>query len=262
VATVKRPEKQEPELTDITVVESQPAAIVPAATPEPSIAAMIQFALQNQITPEGLEKLVALYERVDDRRAEREFNDAMRQFQRKCPRVIKGRPVMSKDGRSVRYTFAPLEVVTETIRETEDACGFSHGFDQGEVGADYVTAVCIVRHVGGHHIQTTFKCLIDKEAYMNETQKGASATSYAKRHALLMAYGIAPAGEDNDAGSLNGQKITPQQAADLEALISEVGVDRVKFTQWLRVSSPTDLPTRDYQRAIDALRARKNGAQQ
>ena len=51
--------------------------------------------------------------------------------------------------------------------------------------------------------------------------------------------------------------ITPDQAANLEALIEKVGADRPKFLRWLKVSSLSDLPADKYHGAVKALESKR-----
>src|SRR6202040_1714070 len=81
------------------------------ALKEPSVALMLQEVIHRGITPENisaLEQLVGLYERMQQKDAEREFNAAFSKLQQEMPRVEATEPVPNRDG-SVRYRFARFE---------------------------------------------------------------------------------------------------------------------------------------------------------
>lgn len=239
---------------DLALVRSEPAPLAPA---EPSVGSMLQLALQSGVTPDGLEKLVNLYERVEAKRAEREYAVALAEFQRRCPKIPKNRSVLNKDGRTVRYKYATLDSIMDIMRPHLEACGFSVSWDS-RIENGMVTATAIVRHVGGHTTETTFAAPVEREAFMNDAQKSGSATSFAMRYAVRLAFGITPEGEDDDAGALNGKTITEQQAAEIEGLIAEIGADRPAFLRFMGVDSLSKLPQRDYRRAVSALERKRD----
>lgn len=249
------------EQDELALVRSEPVGLPAPAEPVagPSILGIIQFASQSGITPEGLEKLVAMWREEQARIAEREFADAMRRFQSRCPKIRKNRAVRG----SFSFDYATLDHVAEIIQPHLDECGLSYSFDSEITETNGVASVkvrTILRHAGGHKEIVTFAAPIDKGARMNEPQKVASALSYARRYGLLLALGISTGGEDDDGNRAGGTgPITEAQAMDLEALIEEVSADRQKFLAFLRVSRLTELPSRDYQRAVDALERKRNG---
>ncbi len=66
-------------------------------------------AIQKNIPVETMEKLMDLQERWDKKNAQKEFNQAMADFQAKCPVIKKNKEVMEKDGKKARYSFASLD---------------------------------------------------------------------------------------------------------------------------------------------------------
>src|SRR6185312_15495378 len=80
-------------------------------TAEPSVAMMLQKVIEGGITKENvsaLESLVGLYDRMQAKNAEREFNQAFAKLQSELRSVNATRTVPNKDG-SPRYRFAPFE---------------------------------------------------------------------------------------------------------------------------------------------------------
>src|SRR5437867_1584359 len=78
--------------------------------------ALIEQAISKNASIEVLERLFALYKEIMAERAKQEFNLAMAEFQRNCPKIIRTEKAdfQSKTGR-VRYTYAPLEEVLDKI---------------------------------------------------------------------------------------------------------------------------------------------------
>jgi hypothetical protein len=67
------------------------------------------------------------------------------------------------------------------------------------------------------------------------------------------------AGEDLPEG-VEPVTISKEQQANLQALIDEVGADMTKFLDYFKIEKLADLPTAEYQRAINALEKKRKAA--
>lgn len=98
-------------------------------------------------------------------------------------------------------------------------------------------------------------------ASKQDAQGYGSALTYARRYSLMAACGIAPEDDDGNAASKRRvETITEEQAATLEALMSEVGAEKDKFCKYLDIDSIAKLPASDYAKAIRALEAKRKAA--
>lgn len=170
-----------------------------------NVANMLATALDRGMSPEALEKLVMLQERVMAKQAEAEFNAALLDFQGDCPIIGKSRTV---DTGKYSYDYAELSHIVHAVRPLLKAYGLSFSFDS-DMDSGKVTVRCIISHVGGHSKVTTFSAPVDTSARMNDTQKVASAITYARRYALVLALGLT-IGEDDDGRAL-GNGGPPEQ---------------------------------------------------
>lgn len=101
----------------------------------------------------------------------------------------------------------------------------------------------------------------------DDAQGRGSASTYARRYSLQSVAGVV-GDEDDDAegaqgrtsGKKNGAAVSAEQAADLSALISEVGADRARFLKYLGVASIEALPASEYDAAVKALTAKRKQA--
>lgn len=99
------------------------------------------------------------------------------------------------------------------------------------------------------------------EAHANDTSDKApgKATSYATKYAMLKLFSIETG--ENEEGRVEPyeaiQRVTPEQAANIEALISEVSADKAKFLKWQQVDSVEDIRARDYDECVKALEAKR-----
>lgn len=169
------------------------------------ISNMLAAALDKGISPESLEKLVMLQERVMAKQAEAEFNAALLDFQSECPIIGKSREV---DTGKYRYTYAELSHIVHTVRPLLRAYGLSFSFDSNMIDGR-VEVKCIVSHIAGHSKVTNFAAPVDTNARMNDTQKVASAITYARRYALVLALGLTVGDDDDGRYAMPDEKPNP-----------------------------------------------------
>jgi hypothetical protein len=165
----------------------------------------ISQAIAQSLPVETMEKLFALREKVKAEKAREMFVESLSKFQEECPKIEKKKKVMNKDGQTVRYQYAPLDVIIEQIKKPLAKYGFSYTWNvKNETG--FITAIATITHALGHFQTSEFQIPIDMEGYMTAPQKYASALTFAKRYSLCNALGIATADEDTDAVDVNKEK--------------------------------------------------------
>ena len=162
--------------------------------------ALIKKAIDAKVNVGTMERLLAMRKELKEEWAKSEFFREMAELQSELPPIKKTRQVRNKDG-TLRYTYAPLEDIVLQVKDLIKKHNFSYQINSEVIG-DRVKAICIVRHIEGHSEQSSFEVGIDKEGYMSEPQKYASALTFAKRYAFCNAFGIMTADEDDDAISV------------------------------------------------------------
>ena len=170
--------------------------------------ALLSLAIDKGAGIDVLERLMAIRGELEKENARKDYFADLSQFQSACPVIHKGKAVMNKDGRSVRYHYAPLETIQRAIGPLLLQFGFSYRFQTSST-ADSVQVTCIVSHRAGHEEQTQFTSAVDPQAFMNLAQKFGSALTFGKRYALCNGLGIISGDEDDDAQSLEEDKKTP-----------------------------------------------------
>jgi hypothetical protein len=229
---------------DVVVHQTSPGAIID----------LLQLAIEHKLPVETLERLQALHERVSDRAAAIEFARELAAFQEECPPIAKTSTasIVSKGGARYSYTFASLDQIARTVRPLLATRGFSYAWDS-EVRDKALHCVCILRHVNGHSERANFSAPVESSAGMSEQQKHASALTYARRQSLVQVLGLTTTEPDTDAA--NPEPISQGQADDLRALIEEAGANLTRFLRWAKVERLEDLQARDYESAVNAVRA-------
>lgn len=178
--------------------------MVPEARDAAEVQGFISQAIAANAPVETMERLFALRGQIKAEYAKEQFTEALGRFQQDCPVIKKTRKVMNKDGRSVRYQFAPLDAISEQIKDALRENKLSYSWDTKREQNNMVVT-CKITHVLGHFETSTIEIPIDSEGFMTAPQKVASATTFAKRYTLLNALGITTADEDDDSLS------TPKQ---------------------------------------------------
>ncbi|MGB0972746.1 MAG: ERF family protein [Mycobacterium sp.] len=249
------------ETTDLAVADERET--LPATAPRTAsddVAALLRVAVEGGLPAESMERLVDLQIKMRAEDARAAFARAYGQMQAKLPPVLKNRHVAHND-----TTYATLDEVERTVRPVLAVNGFSYSFttEKGDDGER--EAVCRLRHEQGHTEETRFPMQIDGKARMNETQRVASAASYARRYALLFALGVSTTDtvyDDDGAAGGAVEPITEEQAADLAALAEEVGADTERFFRWVSKRAPgvkswSDIPASVLDQCVTALNAKR-----
>lgn len=234
--------------------DSAAHAVVVHQTSPNAIIELLHLAVEHKLPVETLERLQALHERVSDRAAAIEFAQDLAAFQAACPPIAKTSTanVVTKGGARYSYKYAELDQIARTVRPLLAKRGFSYGWDS-ELRDKTLHCVCTLRHVNGHSEKANFSAPIDSAAGMSEQHKVASALTYARRQSLIQVLGITTADPDTDGAS--PEPITQAQADDLRDLIEECGANLTRFLKWAKIERIEDLPTRDYESAVNAVRA-------
>lgn len=208
---------------------------------------IFNLAIEKQGAAETLERLMAIRREMNAEAAKRAFDMALTQFQAECPVINKSKAVMNKDGRSVRYHFAPLDSIVKQVRPLLDKHGFSYRITTATKD-NKVKVICIASHTGGHAESSEFESPIDPQAFMNEQQKFAAALTYAKRYAFCNAFGILTGDEDLDGETKKPAKEqTREQLRELWFLLtpkvpgaSDKDKDWTSRNQWLYANDILD----------------------
>ena len=164
---------------------------------QPTIVNLIEQAIQKDTSVETMERLFALQKDFKSEQAKEMFVQSLANFQKEVPVIEKTKDVMNRDGKTVRYSYAPMDSVIKQIKDSVSDNGFSYNWDSAREDK-HIKVVCKLTHVAGHSEKSTFDVPIVPSQFMSSPQSYATAQSFAKRYTLLNVLGIATADEDND----------------------------------------------------------------
>lgn len=222
----------------------------------------ISEAITQGSSVETLERLMALKEKWDAQQAKSAFYSAMQRFQSECPVIRKTKKVEQrpKSGGTIKYSFAPLQDIDAQIKELMKDCGLTKRWEIDSSIEGWVTVECIISHFQGHSESTKMTVPADDSGGKGKVQQYASSVSYAQRYTLIGALGITTADEDMD-GRLPADAIeyvSEEQAANITALIDEVGADKDKMLKYFGADSVEAIPSKEYSRVIKALEKKRS----
>jgi DNA-binding transcriptional regulator YiaG len=163
-----------------------------------NVESLMAKAIEHGLSPETMEKFLAMRMQLKQEWAKEQYNKAMALFQSECPTIVKTKGVKTKSG-IVAYKYAPIESIVEQVKPYLQKNGFSYSTGM-EVLPDGVRVVCKVTHIDGHSEESAMQVpLGTKTEIMSQSQVTAAASTFAKRYAFCNAFGILTGDEDTDA---------------------------------------------------------------
>lgn len=163
---------------------------------ESPILSLLERAVQSNVSIESLRHLMDLYERYKQNEAKQLFYDALTGFQSECPPIKRTAKVSYKD---VKYWYAPLGEISETIKPYLDKYGLSYRWEFDMSAEDEIKVTCIVSHTAGYSVATSMKAKLDTSGNKSDIHARGSTLTYLERYTLVGALGLATADDDNDA---------------------------------------------------------------
>jgi hypothetical protein len=183
---------------NMTTIQKNTEQPIEVARPKPvNIEALLTAAMERG--PDIVERMMQVRRELNAEAAKAACDEAIREFQRKCPRIGKTKGVPDKFGNRA-YAYTPLEEIIGVIQPILDECSLSYSFDtdvQSQNG--WVITICDITHVAGHSFRKQAKFpLGTKTNIMSDTQQYSAALTFANRRVLCNALGIVTVGDDQD----------------------------------------------------------------
>ncbi len=217
---------------------------------------------------EKMERLLGMYERITAQQAKMAYTSALAEMQPQLPVIDrKGRITVpakagSHEGHSTPYAL--WEDVNDAIRPILHEHGFAISFRIGQAQDGKIEVTGVLSHREGHQEETTLTLMHDSSGSKNAVQAVGSSVSYGKRYtamALLNITSRAPMDRDDDGDAADPSFwISEEQVSDLVALMDEVGADRTKFLNFLKIDTLAKLPKKRFQEATKALEAKRKAS--
>lgn len=231
-----------------------------AQTESTALISIIDKLAQNpDVDFNKLEKMLDMQERIMNRNAELAFNQAMSAAQ-----ADMGPVSADMQNPQTRSAYASYHAIDKKLRPIYTRHGFALSFDTEDAPEGFVRVVCYVSHKDGH--TRKYKADMPSDglgakgnAVMTKTHAAGSAMSYGMRYLLKLIFNVAIGEDDND-GNGPVEKLSPEQIANLEAMIEETGSDMAQFVRYLgggMCNSLNEIPASLYDKGVKALEAKR-----
>lgn len=228
------------------VKQDQSAAVVPINDTGTLMQAVARAASDPTVDVDKMERMWAMLERAEDRKASQEFADAMAQAQSAMPLIGKDR-----HNSQTNSDYATLDAINERIVPIYTRHGLSLTFDTSESPlADHVRVTCRVKHRGGHTESYTHDNPLDMTGIGGKVNKTAthgrgSAITYARRYLTMLIFNLRTGHDDDGNASDSGDFGAWHDAID-------AAVDMTGLNDLANQLKSAGLP----QAALRAIRAR------
>jgi hypothetical protein len=226
-----------------------PAAAMPPA-PQVTPLDMLNRAVLAGADIAMIEKLMALHERWDANQARKAFDEAVAAAKRDIPPITR-----NVTGHNAKK-YADFAAIAKVVDPIIGAHGLSYRFRTTQT--DRISVTCILSHKAGHAEETTLSGPADTSGNKNAIQAIGSTLTYLQRYSLVQMLGLAAGNDDDGKAAGDGEKITAQQTQEIFDKCAAVadGFD-TSFCNYFGIDKISDLPAKDYQRAIIAIGKKK-----
>lgn len=226
------------------------------ARPQPTVADMLQAVIEKGVTQENVAavgEIVKLYERMEDKKAEKAFATAFVALQAEMPTIV-AKSVIPNRGR-----YEKFEDVMETIGPLLQKHGLSVSFSN-DAKDNRITETCHLMHIEGHSRSNEFSVRVGRAD--SETQADCKAATTAKRNALLNALNIVirqDVLQDETDARNEGGPISEDQAFELERRVKETNSDVAAFLRVAGAAHFAAISSAKYE-MLDGMLTRKEKA--
>lgn len=227
----------------------------------PSFASIVEAVSGGKVSPEAVEKLLAVYRELKADQAEEAYNAAFAKFQEECPTIPRARTaqIATRSGAAFSYDYADVETIMETIGPALAIHGLSVSFEDTKVESNMLTATCRCSHIGGHSRVSSFSVPTETTAGMSPQQKYGAAATYAQRRALSSRLGLWTGDPDHDGGEppATPEKLTQEQREHIAKLAGEINQNWDDLLRWWGVPNLADACQDKYEEAVRNLERKK-----
>lgn len=188
------------------VVKTTPE--LPAVQPQNSPMQMLQAAIDKNMAPEVIEKMLDLRDRWEASEARKAYMEAIAAFKANPPKVIK-----NKTNKQYNSMYSTLDNLVNNVNAALSVHGLNARWDIAQQDKE-ITVRCILSHVMGHSESVALTAPPDTSGSKNAIQQIKSTITYLKLATYEAVTGIASEeGNLDDDGNAAGDKYADWYAA-------------------------------------------------
>jgi len=221
--------------------------------------AVLYEAIQQDIDPDAMEKLVGLIERREASLAKKEFHVAKSKAQGEM------KPVAPKGfNKQTESDYAKIEEVNAMAMPIASKHGFSTSFTEGKSEKDgYIRIDGQLSHSAGHSEPYHIDLPLDQKGIKGTVNKTlihatGSTFSYGRRYLVIMMFNISVLGEDDDGQAAskaekNDTLITENNVKKINAMIDKnTGLETIILNNY-RVATIELIPKSEFDECVSKI---------
>lgn len=214
---------------------------------QPNFLALIEkVALDPNVNIEKMEKILDMQERVLNKQAELEFNQAMTQAMAEIPSFEKGR-------KAHNYNYATFESINKLVKPIIAKHGLFITFRTDFQSDDFVMVTAKITHKAGYSDETSMRFPFDTTGSKNTIQATGSAISYGKRYTISALLNITTHNEDDD-GFSTSKTIGEKEIERINNGLDKSGVTLDDICEYMTVEKLSDIKLEKYNNALVYLK--------
>jgi len=213
---------------------------------------MLQAAIINKMDPQTIKDLMDLRDRWEATEARKSYMRAVAAFKMNPPKILK-----DKLNKQYGSKYSSISSVVNTTNAALSPHGLNARWDLKQ--DEKITVTCILSHELGHSESVSLNGPPDTSGSKNTLQQIKSTITYLEIATFQAVTGVvADEGNlDDDGDSAAMPRISAEQAADLQALLEEVGANKSAFLKYLRLEKLEDITVQAYPDAVKAIERKR-----
>ena len=211
------------------------------------LAIIEKVALDPNINVEKMTKILDMQERILNKQAESEFNQAMSKAMAEIPSFEKG-----KKGHNFKY--ATFESINKQVKPIIAKYGLFITFMTDFQSDNHVMITAKITHKSGHSEETSMRFPFDPSGSKNQIQATGSAISYGKRYTMNALLNITTHDEDDD-GFSTSKTIGKNEIERLNNGLDKSGIGLDVLCKYMEVERLSDIRLEKYNNALVYLKA-------
>lgn len=219
------------------------------------LALIEKVALDPAVNVDKMEKILDMQERILNKQAELEFNQAMAKAMAEIPSFEKSKKVAKfKGGTGNQFTYASFESINKSVKPIIAKQGLFITFSTDFQSDDFVMITVKITHKSGHSQETAMRFPFDPSGSKNTIQATGSAISYGKRYTLNALLNITTHDEDDD-GFSTSKTISKNEIERINNGLDVSGVGLDVLCEYMEVERLSDIKLEKYNNALVYLKA-------
>ncbi len=218
------------------LAETQETNIVPLNQAAQVMDSLTKSLESGQLTPDSLEKVLDMQERILDRNAKQDYTIAMVAVQKEM-KVIG----QDADNNQTKSSYSTLEAINKSLVPIYTENGFSLSFGTADSPLElHVRITCDVMHSSGHSKEYHCDMPLDMTGIKGTQNKTkihgtGSAMKYGRRYLTSMIFNVSTGDADDDGNDATfRESITEEQSNQIDAKITENDLPRDRLMDWIK----------------------------